>query len=70
MTYTARYTEGSTTNTINLRLDAQSDEEAVAEIRKIVEAGFRNETSASVELSDGRIYGATNKHGTASGGYV
>ena len=70
MQYVARYTQGSTTSTTDMHLDATNDKQAVEELRKIVEAGYRNETHASVELSDGRIYGATNKSGTARGKYI
>ncbi|MEK8034230.1 hypothetical protein AACH06_25670 [Ideonella sp. DXS29W] len=70
MDYVARYTQGNNSNTIDLALDATSDKEAEAELRKIVEAGFRNETHAHVELSDGRIYGAANKFGSAQGRYI
>lgn len=70
MNYVARYTQGSNSNTIDMELDATTDAEAVAELRKIVEAGYRNETHANVELSDGRIYGAANKSGEAHGRYI
>lgn len=70
MTYTVRYTQSNTSDTTNMHLDATNDAQAVAELRKIVEAGYRNETHASVELSDGRIYGAVNKSGTAKGRYL
>lgn len=70
MPYIARYTQGTTTSTTDMRLDAITDEQAMAELRKIVESGYRNETHASVELSDGRLYGARNEHGTAKGGFV
>lgn len=70
MHYTARYTQSSNSNTVDMELDATNDIEAVAELRKIVEAGYRNETHANVTLSDGRIYGAANKSGEAHGQYV
>ena len=70
MTYTARYTQGNNSSTVDMELDATNDTQAVAELRKIVESGYRNETHANVTLSDGRIYGATNKSGVAQGGYI
>lgn len=70
MTYTARYTQGNNSSTVDMELDAATDQQAVAELRKIVEAGYRNETHANVELSDGRIYGAVNKSGEAHGHYI
>lgn len=70
MQYVALYTQSSTSDTTDMRLDATSDAQAVAELRKAVEAGYRNETHANVQLSDGRIYGASNKHGAAHGAYL
>lgn len=70
MEYEARYTAGNTTNTIRLDLDAATDKGAVDEINELVAAGLRNEAQANVTLSDGRVYGAINRHGHALGGYV
>lgn len=68
--YVARYTESKSSNTIELRLDAVNYAEAVAEVQKIVEDGFRNETQCQVDLTDGRVFGASNVHGSAKGAYL
>lgn len=70
MAYLARYTSLTNSNTSDLTLDATTDAAAVAEVRQMVEAGYRNETACLVALQDGRTYGASNKHGNAVGGYV
>jgi len=54
----------------HIRLNAASDAQAVEEVREFVRHGYRNGTWASVELSDGRIYGCRNEHGDALGGYA
>lgn len=68
--YIARYTQTSTSNTVELTLDATNDAEAVREVRRLVSDGYRDEASCQVDLTDGRTYGASNRHGTAEGGYV
>jgi hypothetical protein len=70
MQYKARYTAENNANTTTMTLDATSDAQAVAEVREIVEAGRRNECECVVDLSDGRTYGAVNRHGHARGGYL
>lgn len=46
-----------------LELDATTDEQAKAEINKIVSDGYRNGTTVSTTLANGDAYIATNKHG-------
>lgn len=61
--YRARYTASNGASVATLTLDAATDAAAVDEVREIVRAGYRNEAQCQVDLQDGRIYGAVNKHG-------
>lgn len=66
MIYTANIWHGnSTVGTLTLKAD--NDQDAIAEINALVSDGYRNETGARIELSDGRGYIATNRHGEARG---
>ena len=69
-TYIARFTESRGSTTVDLKLDAKTDAQAVAEVRAAVAEGFRDETICLVDLADGRTYGASNKHGEAVGEYT
>lgn len=70
MTYTMRYGHAANAIPGTLTLDAKDDANAVAELREFVAAGYRSETWANVDLSDGRTFGAHNKSGIAIGRYV
>ncbi len=70
MTYTARYAHSDSDDAGVLSLDATTDAQAVAEVRRFVESGYRNQTWACVELQDGRSYCVRNQHGKALGSYA
>lgn len=53
----------------HLTMDATADSDAVSDLLDFVKGGYRNETWASVELSDGRSYVARNVRGGAVGQY-
>lgn len=53
-----------------LTLAATTDDEAVAETRKLVQDGYRDETWATIDLSDGRAYNVRNIRGEAVGKYA
>ncbi|HOW47355.1 MAG TPA: hypothetical protein PLB26_06845 [Rubrivivax sp.] len=69
MTYIAVYAHADTDMPGSLELDATTDAEAIAEIKQLVESGYRNGTWATVELSDGRTASYCNRHGEAVGGH-
>lgn len=64
-TYNIAYSHqgGGTPGT--LRRDLADDAAACAYVRKLVEDGYRDQTSARTTLSDGRTFEAANKHGAA-----
>lgn len=68
--YYCAYTESDSSNTVQLTLDATTDREAVEEVKRLVEAGFRGETSASVDLLDGRLFQSWNVGGVAHHRYL
>lgn len=68
--YVARYVENHSSRAIDLVLDATDDTAAIAEVREIVRAGYRNEASAAVDLSNGRVYTAVNRHGNVRASIV
>ena len=68
-TYTASIWHGNGT-VGTLQLKSENDQQAIAELDAIVAAGYRNETGAGVELSDGQRYTARNVHGEASGRFA
>jgi len=68
--YVATICHGENSTCGLLPLDARTDAQAIAELRDFVGQGYRNETSASVDLADGRHYHAQNKHGRVVGHYV
>lgn len=66
MEYTATYIHGENSAGGKITLDATTDDEAIAEIRDFVSQGYRNETTATVELTQG-YYQAWNEHGCVVG---
>ena len=67
MEYIANFRHGETGNGGQLLLSAKNDEEAIEEIRAFVASGYRNETFAGVDLSNGDHYTARNEHGQVKG---
>jgi len=63
MSYTATYSHGENNVGGTLTLKAKTDQQAMSEIKDFVQSGYRNETAASVDLSDGRLFQAWNSHG-------
>ena len=53
-----------------LTLPATTDAEALKQISKLVTDGYRDETWAAVDLSDGRAYNVRNVRGHAVGNYA
>lgn len=70
MEYVATYTHQPSDRPALFWIDADTDEEAMAKLRHFVSAGYRNSTQATIELSNGRGYGASNRHGNAIGKYL
>ncbi len=68
--YTALHADSDNDLPGDLDLQATTDAEAVAEVNKLVAEGFRNSAWASIELSDGRGYIASNQDGKAVGQYT
>lgn len=67
MGYTANFRHGDNGAWGTLALDATDDESAIEEVKEFVRQGYRNETTAGVDLQDGRHYQAWNQHGEAKG---
>lgn len=51
----------------SLPLRANTDEQAINEVRAFVEDGFRNGTWGSIEFADGSGYICHNRYGRAEG---
>ncbi len=67
MEYIANFRHGENGNGGRLELSATNDDEAIAEVREFVRQGYRNETTAGVDLADGNHYQAWNEHGNVKG---
>ena len=67
-TYTAIFAHSDGDTPGRMELDATTDDAAKAEVKAFVASGVRNGTWCNVELSDGRTFGARNKHGDAHSG--
>lgn len=61
--YFATFNHGENGRGGSLELHATNDEQAKAEVRQFVGQGYRNETRAGVDLSNGTHYQAWNEHG-------
>lgn len=70
MTYQAVFGHDANAIPGRITLQASTDDQAIKEVRAFVADGNRNGTWANVQLSDGRVYGASNKHGEAVGAYA
>ena len=53
-----------------ITFEAESDAKAIEKLHSLVADGQRNDAWANMELVDGRLYGASNRHGKVVGGYV
>lgn len=65
--YTAIYSHGENSVGGQMTLDATTDDAAIKEVMDFVRQGYRNETTAGIDLADGSHYQAWNEHGQAKG---
>lgn len=65
-TYTINYRDNEHDSGVQIEIEAQDDQAAIAACNKKVESGYRNQSFANVEI-EGGTYSCANQHGNAVG---